>query len=217
MSYTVEQVQLCKTLLSSLSLSSSTDSEGPSKQRKHHIPPDVSCSYIFMSMSYMYIFIILEHYSNNPQQSGHREAVKTQWTIHVSVLCLLLLHTITQCVDKYCMSLYNHFSLLKHHDGPAQAPSGTPQRLGWPVSEELESLMGLLKHTCKVIQPGRSFLMCMLDLIHWVHRSCGPFPTRASSTQHGLDMRLVLHLCTRLLWNAAMTSVHSTPSPAHSR
>ena len=36
--------------------------------------------------------------------------------------------------------------------------------------KELESLVGLLNHACKVVRSGRSFLRRMLDLLHAVHR-----------------------------------------------
>ena len=36
--------------------------------------------------------------------------------------------------------------------------------------KELESLVGLLNHACKVIRPGRSFIRRMFDLLHAVHR-----------------------------------------------
>ena len=31
---------------------------------------------------------------------------------------------------------------------------------------ELEALVGLLNHAAKVVRAGRSFLRCMIDLIH---------------------------------------------------
>ena len=34
---------------------------------------------------------------------------------------------------------------------------------------ELESLIGLLNHACKVVRPGRSFLRRMIDLLHAMH------------------------------------------------
>ena len=36
--------------------------------------------------------------------------------------------------------------------------------------KELESLIGLLNHACKVVRSGRSFLRRMIDLLHAVHR-----------------------------------------------
>ena len=36
--------------------------------------------------------------------------------------------------------------------------------------KELESLIGLLNHACKVVRLGRSFLRRMIDLLHAVHR-----------------------------------------------
>ena len=36
--------------------------------------------------------------------------------------------------------------------------------------KELESLVGLLNHACKVVHSGRAFLRRMLDLLHSVHR-----------------------------------------------
>ena len=45
--------------------------------------------------------------------------------------------------------------------------------------KELESLIGLLNHACKVVRPGRSFLRRMLDLLHSVHRPPNsPVPLR---------------------------------------
>ncbi len=44
--------------------------------------------------------------------------------------------------------------------------------------KELESLIGLLNHACKVVRSGRSFLRCMIDL-HLVHRPPNsPLPIR---------------------------------------
>ena len=37
--------------------------------------------------------------------------------------------------------------------------------------KELESLIGLLNHACKVVRSGRSFLRRMIDLLHSVHRA----------------------------------------------
>ncbi len=39
--------------------------------------------------------------------------------------------------------------------------------------KELESLIGLLNHACKVVRPGRSFLRRMLDLLHNTHTTPG--------------------------------------------
>ena len=36
--------------------------------------------------------------------------------------------------------------------------------------KELESLVGLLNHACKVVRPGRSFMRRMFDLLYTVHR-----------------------------------------------
>ena len=45
--------------------------------------------------------------------------------------------------------------------------------------KELESLIGLLNHACKVVRPGRTFLRRMLDLLHSVHRRPNsPVPIR---------------------------------------
>ena len=40
--------------------------------------------------------------------------------------------------------------------------------------KELESLIGLLNHACKVVRPGRSFLRRMIDPLHAVHFSKVP-------------------------------------------
>ncbi len=40
------------------------------------------------------------------------------------------------------------------------------------LRKELESLVGLLHHACKVVRSGRSFLRCMIDLLHGNH--CSP-------------------------------------------
>ena len=45
--------------------------------------------------------------------------------------------------------------------------------------KELESLIGLLNHACKVLSAGRSFLRRMLDLLHSVHRP----PNQSALTQ----------------------------------
>lgn len=39
--------------------------------------------------------------------------------------------------------------------------------------KELESLIGLLNHACKVVRSGRSFLRRMIDLLHSTHRHPG--------------------------------------------
>ena len=39
----------------------------------------------------------------------------------------------------------------------------------WCYRKELESLIGLLNHACKVVRSGRSFLRRMIDLLHAVH------------------------------------------------
>jgi len=47
--------------------------------------------------------------------------------------------------------------------------------------KELESLIGLLNHACKVVRAGRSFLRRMIDLLHAVHRLPGSkIPIRLS-------------------------------------
>ena len=40
--------------------------------------------------------------------------------------------------------------------------------------KELESLIGLLNHACKVVRAGRSFLRRMIDLLHSVNRPPNP-------------------------------------------
>ena len=45
--------------------------------------------------------------------------------------------------------------------------------------KELESIIGLLNHACKVVRSGRAFLRRMLDLLHAVHRPPNsPLPIR---------------------------------------
>ena len=39
--------------------------------------------------------------------------------------------------------------------------------------KELETLIGLLSHACKVVRPGRSFLHRLLDLLHATSSRCG--------------------------------------------
>lgn len=53
--------------------------------------------------------------------------------------------------------------------------------------KELESLIGLLNHACKVVRAGRSFLRRMIDLLHAVHRlPNSKIPTSVSvPTSHG--------------------------------
>ena len=60
-------------------------------------------------------------------------------------------------------------------------PTDKLERLHSPLQEwgdkrvcacqELESLIHLLNHACKVIRSGRSFLSCMIDLLHAVQPS----------------------------------------------
>ena len=48
---------------------------------------------------------------------------------------------------------------------------------------ELESLVGLLNHACKVVRPGRSFLRRLLDLLHYTeNRPAGDSPIRLSNS-----------------------------------
>ena len=63
--------------------------------------------------------------------------------------------------------------------GELRLPSDKMQRLKQLLLEwgnkkscrrkELESLIGLLNHACKVVRPGRSFLRRMIDLLHAIH------------------------------------------------
>ena len=47
------------------------------------------------------------------------------------------------------------------------------------TQQELESIIGLLNHACKVVRSGRAFLRRMLDLLHAVHRPPNlPLPIR---------------------------------------
>lgn len=39
------------------------------------------------------------------------------------------------------------------------------------TQKELESLIGLMNHVCKVVRSDRSFLHCMIDLLHIIHRA----------------------------------------------
>ena len=51
---------------------------------------------------------------------------------------------------------------------------------------ELESLIGILNHACKVVCPGQSFLRCMLNLLKCPHvRHTGRCPTRHISLNSG--------------------------------
>lgn len=66
--------------------------------------------------------------------------------------------------------------------GILRLPQGKLQRLQVLLAEwgdrkscsrkELESLIGLLNHACKVVRPGRSFRRRMIDLLHEVQRPC---------------------------------------------
>ena len=51
--------------------------------------------------------------------------------------------------------------------------------------KELESLIGLLNHACKVVRSGRSFLRRMIDLLHAVHRPTPPPPPPIPHCQFG--------------------------------
>ncbi len=48
--------------------------------------------------------------------------------------------------------------------------------------KELESLIGILNHACKVVRQGRSFLRRMIDLLQVVHRPPPPPPTAESQS-----------------------------------
>ena len=48
---------------------------------------------------------------------------------------------------------------------------------------ELESLVGLLNHACKVVRPGRSFLRRMIDLLHKADRGYGTTPPSSHMSQ----------------------------------
>ena len=58
---------------------------------------------------------------------------------------------------------------------------------------ELESLIGLLQHACKVVKPGRSFLRSMINLLSGLFTS--------TSTDISARTLLVEHLHIRLEWH----------------
>ena len=76
--------------------------------------------------------------------------------------------------------------------------------------KELESLIGLLNHACKVVRSGRSFLRRMIDLLHSVHR-----PPHSS-----IPIRLNTGFRSDLAWWRAFVSkwngVSFLPAPSHS-
>ena len=72
--------------------------------------------------------------------------------------------------------------------GQLRLPDDNMQRLcallqEWGATRnELESLVGLLNHACKVVRSGRSFLRQILDLLHSVHRPPNsPLPIRLNT------------------------------------
>ena len=68
--------------------------------------------------------------------------------------------------------------------------------------KELESLVGLLNHACKVVRAGRSFLRRMIDLLHSRPsssrcRGCSPIRLNAAD----LAWWVVAVLCIALEWH----------------
>ncbi len=75
------------------------------------------------------------------------------------------------------------------------------------LQKELESLIGLLNHACKVIRPGRSFLRRMIDLLHTTcHPPRGLIRIRLSK---GFRSDLAWWLTFTEAWNG--TSLLTTP------
>ncbi len=75
------------------------------------------------------------------------------------------------------------------------------------LQKELESLIGLLNHACKVIRPGRSFLRRMLDLLHATcHPPRGVVPIRLNK---GFQSDLAWWLTFTEAWNG--TFLLATP------
>jgi hypothetical protein len=70
--------------------------------------------------------------------------------------------------------------------------------------KELESLIGLLNHACKVVRPGRSFLRRMIDLLHAVHRP--PASTVPIRLNRGFRSDLAW-------WDTFITSWNAGPYP----
>ncbi len=76
------------------------------------------------------------------------------------------------------------------------------------LQKELESLIGLLNHACKVVRPGRSFLRRMLDLLHTTcHPPRGAVPIRLNK---GFRSDLAWWLTFAEAWNG--TSLLTTPT-----
>ncbi len=67
--------------------------------------------------------------------------------------------------------------------------------------KELESLVGLLNHACKVIRPGRSFLRRMIDLLHRADEGMAPCPQHHIRLNEGFrsDLYWWMSFCTG--WN----------------
>ena len=68
--------------------------------------------------------------------------------------------------------------------------------------KELESLIGMLNHACKVVRPGRSFLRRMIDLLHsgYMSRACNSAPIRLNA---GFRADLAWWSCFLREWNGS--------------
>ena len=68
--------------------------------------------------------------------------------------------------------------------------------------KELESLIGMLNHACKVVRPGQSFLRRMIDLLHsgYVSLACNSAPIRLNA---GFRADLAWWTCFLREWNGS--------------
>ena len=107
--------------------------------------------------------------------------------------------------------------------GQLRLPGDKLQRLkallvSWQIRKqcsrrELESLVGLLNHACKVVRPGRSFLRRMIDLLHKADRGMAPRPHHHIRLNESFrsDLRWWLVFCSQ--WNGV--SCWFPPTVAH--
>ena len=79
--------------------------------------------------------------------------------------------------------------------------------------KELESLIGLLNHTCKVVRSGRSFLRRMVDLLHATHRPTHTNTPIRLNTGFRSDLAWWQAFLTR--WNGMAISQRQKWPPMH--
>ena len=77
---------------------------------------------------------------------------------------------------------------------------------------DLQSLLGLLNHACKVVRPGRSFLRRMLSLLHRTEESSAPSPHHFIRLNAGFRADLQWWRTFVNQWNGCLFSLTTAPS-----